>query len=481
MTIALRPHRLFAVLLLVAGPALLAWHLLHPSAGYPAHDDDYLRHLSYVRALLAGDIWPPPYFGMIGAHAAAALSVKLAAAFGASLPPSRAMLLVSDLSLALMLGAVALRLQALDAGRALVVFLLVAFVLMPVLLAMQGRGYYGQTCSIGPYAAYLCALSWLADAPSLRRTLFTFELAVFGAWFYPDGFMLLSAGVALVWLLAGERKRATICFAAALIPTAALYGTQIALLSLDGAKQYDWTPQAITAGACVLAFAGVRRDEWAGLPRSTRVVLGVFAWALFWTLGLLLVDLASDGRVGYYALKNLFVLAYLLPFLAIEALRVTTAPLARIMTAAVIAACVVGLIRGPWMQVRSAYQWLVDAPSAFGPDDERCAEALLEQSPGCDKRVVIPKEKPNLLGRYGHHTSIRGYNPDAWLVEADIEPRVLEGLPLNFARLPEAIDCVWIAEILPLDDDPGGFSHASEHACAPELRFRLYRRQLPIP
>ena len=146
------------------GPILIAWHALHGNAGYPSHDSDYLQHLGFVRQLLAGDVWPPPYFGMIGSHALAALI-----AWSGSMLPTRAMLFASDLCLTVMFVAVGVSLRRASPRRAVLTLCAVLFVVLPAIMRMQNRGFYGQTCSSGIYAAYLCALGWHIERPSFGR------------------------------------------------------------------------------------------------------------------------------------------------------------------------------------------------------------------------------------------------------------------------------------------------------------------------
>lgn len=336
----------FLLILLATGV-----HLFSGGAVYPADDPDYVVHLGIVEQLKRGEVFPLQYSGIIGGHAAAAL---VSIVTGLAAP--KVMLLLTDG--ALVAAAWAIGRVSLVGGAA------VLLVTLPFVAQMEARGFYGHALSMGPYA--------VAVALHLRgRSVFAALSALAGASVYPDGVM---------WLLPAIAWRNRPAFVAALGVSGFILWRQLGLGEWTGAAKTDWTPAAIFAGA-LAAIAVWKRGKWTDEERRGGTIAIAYVVVVLLVIS---VNVIAHGKVNYYAKKNLYPLAIMLPFAAsVLANRARTAVIAALAVFAGLSA-----LPKPWIRLGENLARFVQPRSPFDLEDLACASKLRALS--CASLAILP-------------------------------------------------------------------------------------------
>lgn len=402
--------RLFALLAL---SILLVARWARVDASFPGQESDYGVHIAIVNRLIARP-FPPPYFGIIGAHAMAAALHGL----GLSIP--KAMLVLYDLSI-LAVGA-SLMVVLSRASRHARLLGAVAFFLvtLPLSSSMARDGFFGQLVALAFYSVAVALILSAPGIPDRRRFVASLIMVLLGAVCYPDGALWC-----LPWLvLVGRRLVSGPLFwvGVALTTPVVLFlvATQIGRLKLSGGGALEWRLLIFAISVWLLTIAvHLLRDGSTSWELGPHFGSLVACWVV--VAGLVCAfSLIQVGHLSYYARKNLYFLAFLAPLLAaslpVDAFSMLTAWVGLgVITVAIPRTAREDLARG--------YQRLARPRSPFDALDESCVGQIRAASERrhCGNPLFLPPpQRESRIEGWGQRIArVLAYNSYGARVDTD--------------------------------------------------------------
>ncbi|MBI3784570.1 MAG: hypothetical protein HY270_14345 [Deltaproteobacteria bacterium] len=386
--IAIERRRQFIAALFMSPLLLvLVFHVCSPTAVFPSDNPDAGFHLAVTNRILDQGFWPPPYSGMIGSHTFAAV---LHSCLG--LPVPRAMLVVADINVLLLMAAVLLTAQSVSAASLPFAAVAVLVATLPISASMFASGFYGHAVSFGPYALAMYFLLGSFGRTSEKETLLAAIVIACAAVFYPDQAIWLLPSATFPGLRHLRRPGRLIVFLSGLMISAGLWATQAELLGYVGAIQRDWRPQlGLVVVLALAAVAAIRSPTLQGRAKDAApAILGTFASYLVVLVLTCAVGFIRFGSINYYAQKDLYALGLFIPWLTIL---VASTPIGRVVAVVALATfAVVSFEPGTWINMPETYERWSQARASFDVSDDECAKAIEQAASAaqCRNPAAIP-------------------------------------------------------------------------------------------
>lgn len=301
----------FSVILIAI--VICIYRLLCSKCSLVGFGSDFAGHTALAEILLKHPDqffqWPPVYWGMILSHVLSWPFIVL------GLDVSRAMLIVFDLSMISVVAALWRMANDLDWGaKTFYVFLLIVVTICG-LSAMSTQGFYSQAVSYGFYVP--CLVLWIrSDDQSYKQIFLGLTLLGLGALCYPDAFLWIAPlwGWSTFGILKKLNfKKYVFGFFLALSWIAIFLG-QISVMKLEGVGGlgFEW----ILTGLIGLGIFFIIKNHRSENMSMFKLRRGFLVY-LFVVLTIGAFSLVSQGKILYYARKNLYSVFYWIPLVAV--------------------------------------------------------------------------------------------------------------------------------------------------------------------